>query len=83
MGLVADEVHRRRVRGDSGQRDDQIAERVLRLEATARADADQLLAAELHELLEDDRRAGAAHARALHGDRLALKRAGVPEQAAL
>ena len=56
--LVADEVHRGRVGGDGGERDDQVAERVVRLQAAARADADQLLAAELDELLEHDRRAG-------------------------
>ena len=83
MRLVADEVHRRRVGRHGGQRDDQVAERVVRLQAAAGADADQLLAAELHELLEDDRRARAAHAGALHGDRLALERAGVAEQPAL
>ena len=81
--LVADEVHRRRVGGHGGQRDDQVAERVVRLQAAAGADAHQLLAAELHELLEDDRRARAAHARSLHRDRLALPGARVAEQAAL
>ena len=55
----------------------------LRLQAAARADADQLLAAELDQLLEDDRRARAAHAGALHRDRLALVGAGVAEQPAL
>ena len=83
MRLVADEVHRGRVGGHSGQRDDQVAERVVRLQPAARADADQLLAAELDQLLEDDRRARAAHAGALHGDRLALVGARVAEQAAL
>ena len=78
-----DEVHRGRVGGHRGQRDDQIAERVVRLQPAAGADADQLLAAELDQLLEDDRRAGAAHAGALHRDRLALVGAGVAEQAAL
>ena len=53
------------------------------LEAAAGADAQQLLDAELDQLLEDDRRAGAAHAGALHGDALAFVRAGVAEQAAL
>ena len=56
---------------------------MVRLEAAASADTDQALAAELNELLEDDRRAGATHARPLHGDRLALPRPGVAEQAAL
>ena len=40
----------------------------MRLEAAAGADAEQLLDAELDQLLEDDRRAGAAHAGALDGD---------------
>ena len=83
MRLVADEVHRGRVGRHGGQRDDQVAERVVRLQAAARADADQLLAAELDELLEDDRRARAAHPGALDRDRLALVGAGVAEQAAL
>ena len=83
MRLVADEVHRRRVGRHGGQRDDQVAERVVRLQPAAGADADQLLAAELDQLLEDDRRARAAHAGSLHRDRLALVRAGVAEQAAL
>ena len=81
--LVADEVHRGRVGRHGRDRDDQVAERVVRLEPAARADADQPLAAELDQLLEDDRRAGAAHPRSLHRDRLALERAGVAEQAAL
>ena len=55
----------------------------LGLQAAAGADADQLLAAELDQLLEDDRRARAAHAGALHRDRLALPGAGEAEQAAL
>ena len=83
MRLVADHVHRGRVGRDGGQRDDQVAERVMRLQAAAGADADQLLAAELDELLEDDRRARAAHAGSLDRDRLALVGAGVAEQAAL
>ena len=69
--------------GTRRQRDDQVAERVVRLEPAARADADQLLAAELDQLLEDDRRAGAAHPRSLHRHRLAVVGAGVAEQAAL
>ena len=82
-GSFADEVHRGRVGGHRGQRDDQVAELMMRLQAAAGADADQLLAAELDQLLEDDRRARAAHPGALHGDRLALVRARVAEQAAL
>jgi hypothetical protein len=53
------------------------------LQAAACSDADELLAAELDELLEDDRRAGAAHPRPLHRDRLAPVGARVPEQPAL
>jgi len=76
-------VHRRRVGGHRGERDDHVAERVARLQAAAGADADQLLAAELHQLLEHDRRPRTAHAGALYGDRLALVGAGEAEQAAL
>ena len=81
--LVPDEMRGGRVGRDGGQRDDQVAERMVGLKAAAGADADQLLAAELDQLLEDDRRAGTAHAGALDGDRLALVRAGVAEQPAL
>ncbi len=56
---------------------------MVRLEAAARADAHQALAAELDQLLEDDRRAGASHAGALHRHRLALPRAGEAEEPAL
>src|SRR5205085_11991311 len=52
-------------------------------QAAARADTDQLLAAELDQLLEHDRRAGTAHARALYRHRPTLVRAGIAEQAAL
>ena len=45
--LVADEVHRGRVGGDRGERDDHVAELVVRLQAAAGADAQQLLDAEL------------------------------------
>src|SRR5579862_216829 len=83
MRLVVDEVHRGRVGGDGRERDDQVAEGVMRLQAPARADAEELLAAELDQLLEDDRRTGATHPRALHGDRLPLERPGVAEQPAL
>ena len=74
---------RGRVGGDGGQRDDEVAERVVRLQSAARADAHELLRAELDELLEHDRRAGAAHAGALDGDGFPLPRAGVAEQPAL
>ena len=46
-------------------------------------DPEQALHAELDQLLEDDRRAGAAHARSLHRHRLALPRAREAEEAAL
>ena len=83
MRLVADEVPRGRVGRNRGQRDDEVAERVVRLQAAARADAHELLRAELDELLEHDRRAGAAHAGALDGDRLPFPRAGEAEKTAL
>ena len=83
MRLAADEVGRRRVRRDGGDRDDHVAERVVGLQAAARPYAQQARDAELDELVEDDRRARAAHARSLHGDALALPRPGVAEQAAL
>ncbi len=76
-------MHRGRVGRHRGERDDQVAERVARLEAAAGADTDQLLAAELDQLLEHDRGAGAAHARALDRDGPAVVGAGVAEQAAL
>ena len=82
-GSLPDEVHRGRVGGNGAQRDDQVAERVADLQAAAGADADQLLAAELDQLLEHDRRARAAHPRALHRDRLALPRPREAEQPAL
>ena len=68
---------------DCGQRDDQVAELHVGLEAAARADADEALDAELHELLDDDRGRGTAHAGRLDGDRLALPRARVAEHPAL
>ena len=83
MRLVPDEMCGGGVGGDGGQRDDQVAERMVRLEAAAGADPDELLDAELDQLLEHDRRAGAAHARALDGDPRALVLAGVAEQPAL
>ena len=83
MRLVVHEMHRGRVGRHRAQRDDQVAERMMGLEPAARADADQLLAAELDELLEHDRRARAAHAGALDGDGLAVVGARVAEQTAL
>jgi len=81
--LVVHEVHRRRVGGHGGERDDHVAELVVRLETAAGADADQLLAAELHELLEDDGRSGTAHARPLHRHGLPLVGPREAEEAAL
>ena len=81
--LAADEVRRGRVRRDGGDRDDEVAERVVGLQAAARADAQETRDAELDQLLEHDRRSRTAHARSLHGDALALPRPGVAEQAAL
>src|ERR1700746_857265 len=53
------------------------------LKPAAGADAHELRAAQLDELLEDDRRAGTSHPGSLYGDALALPGAGVTEQAAL
>ena len=66
-----------------GERDDQVAERHVGLEAAAGADAEDLLHAELHELLDHDRGRRAAHPARLHGDGLALERARVAEHPAL
>ena len=83
MGLAGDQVRRRGVGRHGGERDDHVAERVVGLEAAARADPQEARDAELDELLEDDRRRRAAHARALDGDGLALPGAGVPEEPSL
>ena len=80
MRLAADEMVGRAVVGDRGKRHDQVAELVVRLQPAARADAEELLHAKLDQLLEDDRRARAAHAGALHGDGLALVGPAVTEQ---
>ncbi len=56
---------------------------MVRLKAAAGADAQQLLAAEHHELLDHDRGRGAAHAGRLHRDRLALPGAAIAEHPAL
>ena len=72
--LAADVVPGGAVGGDGGQRDDQVAEREVRLEPAAGADADELLDAELDELLDHDRRRRAAHPGRLHGDRPAVDR---------
>ena len=81
--LEADEVVCGAVVGDGGQRHDQVAELVACLQAAARSDSQQLLDAELDELLEDDRRTGTAHAGSLHRDGLALEGAGIAEEPAL
>jgi hypothetical protein len=78
--LVGDEVHRGRVCRDGAQGDDEVAERVVRLETAAGADPHQLLAAQLDQLLEDDRGPGTAHSGALDGHPLALPGAREAEQ---
>src|SRR5579862_2127881 len=74
---------RRPVLGDRADRDDHVAEPVMRLQPAAGPDAENLLAAEHDELLDHDRRRGTAHARRLHRDRLAVPRATEAEHAAL
>src|SRR5205814_4397002 len=64
-------------------RDYEVVECMMRLEPAAGADAHQPLAPELDELLEHDRRAGAAHPGALHRHALPFPGACVAEQAAL
>ena len=81
--LAADVVPRGAVGRDGRDRDDQVAELEVLLQAAAGADAEEALDAELHELLHHDRRRGAAHAGRLHRDRLALPLAGVAEHPAL
>src|SRR5687767_8519134 len=56
---------------------------MVRLEAAARPDAEELLDAELDQLLDDDHRARTAHAGALDRHRLALPLARVPEETTL
>src|SRR6476659_9347231 len=81
--LAPDEVDRRRVRRDGRDGDDEVAERVIRLQAPARADAEQSLDAELDELLEHDGRSRAAHPGSLHRDPLALPLARIAEETSL
>ena len=76
-------VRRGRVGGGRRDRDHEVAHRHVGLEAAAGADAHDLLDAELDELLDHDRRRGAAHAARLHGDGLAVERSGVAEHPAL
>ncbi len=83
MRLPADEMTRRRVGGHGGDGDDEVAERVVGLQAPARPHAEEALHAELGELLEHDGRARAAHAGALNGDRLPVPLPREPEQPAL
>ena len=83
VGVAADVVARGAVGRDRGQRDDEIAELEVGLEAAARADAQEALDAELDELLHDDRRGRAAHPGRLHRDRPSLVLARVAEQPAL
>src|SRR4051812_7143359 len=81
--FAVDEVHRRLIGRHRGERDDQVPQRMVALQTAARADAHQPRAAELDQLLEDDRRARAAHAGALHGDGLAFVGPRIAEQPAL
>ena len=81
--LAAHEMTRRRVCGYGRDRDDHVPERMVRLEAAARADAEKAFDVELNELLEDDRRAGTAHSRPLHRHALALPATRVAEHASL
>ena len=81
--LAADEVVGRAVVGYCGEGHDQVAELVVRLQPAAGPDPQQLLDAELDQLLEHDRRTRAAHARSLNRDRLAFVCTGVPQQTAL
>ena len=79
----ADVVGGRRVCGYGRERDYEIAELHVGLEPAARADAEEPLDAQLRELLDHDRRRGAAHTRRLHRNRLALERSGVAEHPSL
>jgi len=79
VGLAADVVGRGAVRGRRRQRDDQITHLEVGLQTAARADTQQLLDAELDELLDDDGRGGAPHAGRLDGDRFAVERPRVAQ----
>ena len=81
--LVADEVGRRRIGRHAGDGDDGVAELLPELQPAARAHPDERLHAELDELLEDDRRSGAAHAGPLYRNARALVGARVAEEPAL
>ena len=81
--LSADEVGCGRVGGDGRDGHDEVAERVVGLQPSARADAEEAFHAELDQLLEDDRRARAAHAGSLDGYGLAVPGARVAEEPAL
>ena len=83
VGLAADVVGRRRVGRRRGERDDQVSHREVGLEPPARPDPHDLPDAELDELLDHDRRRRATHSARLHGHRLALERARVPQHPAL
>src|SRR4029077_9864697 len=73
----------RGVTGYGRDRQHEVTERHVGLQAAAGADAHDSLDAELDELFHDDRGAGAPHARGLHRDGRALERAGEPEHPAL
>src|SRR5829696_3383219 len=81
--LAGEIVDRRRILRNGGNGDDQVAELQVGLEAAAGADPQDPLHAEHVELFDHDRGRGAAHPGGLHGDRLAVERAGVAEHPAL
>ncbi len=81
--LAAHEVRRRRVGRHGGDREDEVAEGVVGLEATAGPHTQQPCHAELDQLLEHDRRTRAAHASALYRDALPVPGARVPEEPTL
>ena len=74
---------RRAVGRDGRDRDDQVAELQVVLEASTGPDPEEPLDAELDELLHHDRRGRAAHAGRLHRDRPTLVLARVTEEPAL
>jgi hypothetical protein len=83
MRLAADQVRRRRVGRRCRDGDDEVAHLQVGLEAAACADAEDLLHAELRQLLDHDSGGGAAHPARLDRDAVAPERARVPEHPAL
>ena len=83
--ISCEERPRGAVEADGLARDHEVAEREVRRERAAGADADQPPRAERDQLRQDDRRRGAAHARRLDRERLAVgaRGAGVAPEAAM